>query len=714
MVRRTLVGASVAAVVVAGTVTYVVTSGGGSGGAPSAAASRPDPGRVYQYGLRDLSSSAAKKKVVGFPAASTKPFSLLGVTWEKADAELKGTVRVRTRDAASGKWSGWRVVQPDTDDVPDARAGDRAGTSGLWVGPSNGVEVRVAGHGRTLPKGLRVDLIDPGKGTTSVRGGKTSRPRAAGEGGANVRLAAATSPAGAAVAQAAPSLDAAVVTAPRPAIVSRAQWGADDSLIKDPVQYDASVKAVFVHHSDTGNSYTCAQAPSVVKSIFLYHVKSLGWNDIGYNFLVDKCGTIYAGRSGGLARPVHGAHTYGFNTDTSGIAVLGTYTRKDQSPSGVAPTQAALTGVAKVAAWKLSLTGVDPAGKTTLTSNVKDGKYPYGQKVSFYTISGHRDGFATACPVDQLYAKLGAIRTAAKKLVTPSVAATLTGATNVSGRYYTKSTVTVGWKPVAGATYDVRVDGAVAAKPAAGATSAQVALKPGTHKVALHADFGSSTGDSAAYTVVADVTKPVFATPPALVPRRGTVETTAVPVTLGWKATDNALIRSVRATSPAAKTFAGTATGWAATATPGAAQSWALTAADAAGNTASSAISRSVALLAEGRSKRTGVWKQVPKTEPYLGGYGLYAKSKGASASWTFTGRAVGLIFKRATYTGAVTVYVDGKSAGTLDTRASATAFRQIAWTRSWAASGKHTIKIVVAGTSGRPAVGIDGLAYVG
>ncbi|MBO2464608.1 N-acetylmuramoyl-L-alanine amidase [Actinomadura violacea] len=719
MVRRTFVGASVAAVVVAGTVTYVVAGGSGATTSPKGQAQAVDPGRVYRYGLRDLPGSTAAKKVVGMPAASTQPFSLVGVTWEKPRSELHGTVRLRTRDQATGKWSDWRAVEPDTDDVPDAQAGERSGTSGLWVGPSNGVEVRVAGYGRTLPPGLRVDLVDPGSGTTSSTGGtggsESDQPRAAGQGGSDVRLAAATAP----VETPPPSVPAlslqaaAVAVAPRPAIVSRAQWGADEKLVKEPVQYDASVKAVFVHHTDTGNSYTCKQAPSVVRSIFLYHVKSLGWNDIGYNFLVDKCGTIYAGRAGGLERPVHGAHTYGFNTDTTGVAVIGTYTGKTQKPAGVAPTQAALTGVAKVAAWKLSLTGVDPAGKTTLTSNVKDGKYPYGKKVSFNTISGHRDGFATTCPGDQLYAKLGAIRTAAKKLVTPSVAATLTGATNVSGRYYTKSTVTVGWKPAASTTYQVLVDGKAVAKPAEGATSAEVTLEPGTHNIVLRAAYGNGgTADSPAYTVVADVTKPVFATPPALALRKGTVDPAAVPVTLGWKATDNALVQSVKATSPAAKTFAGTTTSWAATAKPGAAQSWSLTAADAAGNAATAATSQSVALMPEGQSQRTGSWKKTTNSH-YLGGYGLYSSAKGASASWTFTGRSAGLVVKRATNVGAVVVYVDGVKAGTLDTRGSKLAYRQLVWTRAWKGSGKHTIKVVVAGTSKRPTVCIDGIAYL-
>lgn len=761
MLRRTLVGTSVAAVVVAGTVTYLVSGGSD---ATTSAAHPPGPGHVRQIALRDMAAATAAKKVVGLPPASTEPFSLLGVTWDKPRSELRGTVRVRTRDAATRRWSDWRDVEPETEDVPDsgerAASRSRGGTSGLWVGPSNGVEVRVTGHGRTLPAGLRVDLVDPDGGT--VGGSGTSRPRAAGEGGTDARLAAAAepltgpsdspapndtssatpepsasssaepSPSGSASPSPLPSpsgttaspsssggaarLQATAVTAPKPAMVSRAAWGADESLVKDPPEYDTSVKAVFVHHSDTGNSYTCAQAPSVVKSIFLYHVKSEGWNDIGYNFLVDKCGTVYEGRGGGVDRPVHGAHTYGFNTDTAGIAVLGTYTNANETPSGVAPTQAALNGVAKVAAWKLGLTGVDPAGKTTLTSmapNGTGGKYPYGQQVSFYTISGHRDGFATACPGAQLYAKLGAIRTAAKALTTPAVAVTLTGAAHVGGRYYTKSTVTVGWKPVASATYQVRVDGAVAATPAAGASSAALTLQPGTHSVVVHATYSDgSTADSPAATVVADVTKPVFTTRPALSLRRATVNNTGVPVALGWKATDNALLSSVKATSPAVKTFAPTATGWAATAKPGTAQSWSLTAADAAGNTATSATSASAALMPEGKSRRTGIWKKTTNSH-YLGGYGLYSGRKGASASWTFTGRTAGLVVKRQSNVGAVVVYVDGVKVGTLDTRASKLAYRQLIWTRAWKASGKHTIKVVVAGTYGRPTVCIDGIAYI-
>jgi uncharacterized protein with LGFP repeats len=673
---------------------------------------------------------------------------------------------VRTRGASSGQWSGWRSVEAHTTDAPDSREAKapkrRGGTQGLWVGPSNGVEVRVTGQGRTLPDGLRVELIDPGRNTSSTVEG-SPKPRAASAGTAedsdrSVGLAAAaqpiqspspeTTPSGtpsaspspsetspsaspsvspstsapapspsASPSTSAPPLKLSAVTAPKPAIVSRAGWSADESLVKAPPTYDTTVKAAFVHHSATGNSYTCAEAPAVVRSVFLYHVQSQGWDDIGYNFLVDKCGTLYEGRAGGVDRAVHGAHTYGFNTDTTGIAVLGTHTAAtDPSTPGVAPTQAALDAVAKVAAWKLGLTGVDPTAKTILTSaapNGTGGKYPYGQQVEFNTISGHRDGFATACPGEQLYAKLGTIRTAAKQLTTPALAAKLTGANLVGGRYYTASTVTIGWTPSESATYEVRVDGAVAAKPAAGASSATVTLTPGTHTVKLRAvNADGTTAESPAFTVVADTTKPVFGTPPQLLLRRAVVAATSIPVTLTWKATDNSLLTGLQATSPSAQTFTVGTTLWNATAKPATAQTWSLTARDAVGNTATSGITRTGAYISEFSGSRTAGWRSTTGTA-YLGGKVLYSGTRNHSVTFTFTGRTAGLIFKRASNTGAAVIYVDGVNVGTLDTRSSTTAYRALIWTRAWSTSAKHTIKVVVAGTSGRPTVWLDGFAYI-
>lgn len=190
-----------------------------------------------------------------------------------------------------------------------------------------------------------------------------------------------------------------------PAIVSRAGWGADESLRTGDPLYTKTVRAAFVHHSATGNNYSCAEAPAAIRAIYRFHVKSSGWRDIGYNFLVDKCGTVYEGRAGGVGKPVMGAHTLGFNDDSTGIAVLGTY---ETTP----PAQAALDSVAALAAWKLGLNGIAANGKTTLVS-AGGNRFAKGSKVTLHTLSGHRDGFSTACPGKLLYDRLPALRTAA-------------------------------------------------------------------------------------------------------------------------------------------------------------------------------------------------------------------------------------------------------------------------------------------------------------
>ncbi|MEU9703866.1 N-acetylmuramoyl-L-alanine amidase [Streptomyces sp. NPDC047981] len=197
-------------------------------------------------------------------------------------------------------------------------------------------------------------------------------------------------------------------TAPAaPAVVSRAAWGADESLVQNPPSYLNKVDAVFVHHTAGTNDYACADSPAIIRAILTYHVKTNGWNDIGYNFFVDKCGTVFEGRAGGVDRPVLGAHTYGFNSYSSGISLLGDY------ENGGTPTAAAKQAIADLAAWKLGLHGVDPEAKVTLTAAADTGVWTKGQAATLNTISGHRDGYATLCPGASLYSALPTIRTTA-------------------------------------------------------------------------------------------------------------------------------------------------------------------------------------------------------------------------------------------------------------------------------------------------------------
>ena len=151
----------------------------------------------------------------------------------------------------------------------------------------------------------------------------------------------------------------------------------------------------------------------MVKAIQLYHVQSNGWNDIGYNFLVDRFGTIYEGRFGGIERNVVGAHALGFNTGSVGVAVLGTY-------GDAAPTKAAQDAVAKLLAWRLDVAHLDPQSTLMVTSGGSE-KFAPGAQVLLRTVSGHRDTGSTACPGDAFYARLGAVAAAASAIGQPKI-----------------------------------------------------------------------------------------------------------------------------------------------------------------------------------------------------------------------------------------------------------------------------------------------------
>ena len=106
--------------------------------------------------------------------------------------------------------------------------------------------------------------------------------------------------------------------------MTRAQWGADEAYRSGPPSYGV-VRCAFVHHTVNANTYTRAQAPALVRGIYYYHTQVNGWRDIGYNFLIDRFGTIYEGRYGGVAKAVIGAQVLGFNAMSTGVALIGTF-----------------------------------------------------------------------------------------------------------------------------------------------------------------------------------------------------------------------------------------------------------------------------------------------------------------------------------------------------------------------------------------------------
>lgn len=190
---------------------------------------------------------------------------------------------------------------------------------------------------------------------------------------------------------------------PAPPVVTRAEWQADESLRDGSVMYTGAAKAVFVHHTAHAGAYDCAQAPAMLRAMYVDHVTAHGWDDIGYNFLVDRCGTVYEGRAGGVDRHVYGAHTKGFNADTVGIAVLGSFHGQEPVP------QAVVDAIARITAWKLR-PDIDPFDRVRLVSSNDASRYPEGETAELDVVAGHRDTYQTSCPGDALYARLPEIR----------------------------------------------------------------------------------------------------------------------------------------------------------------------------------------------------------------------------------------------------------------------------------------------------------------
>ena len=316
-------------------------------------------------------------------------FSAVGVTWLPDPALDEVAVQVRTR--ADGRWGAWADVEVQLGSGSDATSPDartaRVGSDLLFVGPSDAVQVRVDSAGGE-PRDVRVSLIDPG----------ASRADAATTDG--------TSSDGPAPLGAVAHAEEAVP----PPYVSRQGWGADESLRNCASSSAPALKGAILHTTATSNDYTAEQSPAVMRSMYAYHTRSLGWCDFGYNFLVDKYGTLFEGRTGSVEGAVIGSHTGGFNTGTVGVSMIGHHDLE-------APTPAALRTVERVFAWKLGSAGLDPEGTATYVSAGGSAtRYAKGTVVSKPMISGHRDYSPKSCPGNLAYPLLGQIRSATAAL----------------------------------------------------------------------------------------------------------------------------------------------------------------------------------------------------------------------------------------------------------------------------------------------------------
>jgi flagellar hook assembly protein FlgD len=322
------------------------------------------------------------------PQRAPLRFEMVGLHWRGS-----GTVWFRTR-SLTGVWSHWQPARPEVEDLPDRGTAESAARSGwklgnpYWTDASGAIEYRVRGNVRRL----RAFFIQSAPASTPLR---------------------------------------VAARAGQPAIIRRNQWGADESIVRAAPYYAGRVRFAVVHHTAGTNSYTAAQSAAIVRGIQRYHVLANGWNDIGYNFLVDKYGQVFEGRGGGIDRNVVGAHAQGFNTGSTGVSLLGTYSSSRISAAG-------RSALVKLLAWRLDVAHVDPLSRLTWISGGNP-EYPAGTPVRLRAVSGHRDTGPTSCPGTALYGQLPGIASSAAarglpKLYDPEVVGGLGGNVHVTGR----------------------------------------------------------------------------------------------------------------------------------------------------------------------------------------------------------------------------------------------------------------------------------------
>jgi uncharacterized protein with LGFP repeats len=352
-----------------------------------------DASRQTQFAQQPLTGLGSGETIRELHQA--KPFSMVALT----AADLKGTTaRVRAK-LPNGAWGPWYSVE-GLDGIGDGGPGPD-GTEPVFVGRTTTVQIGISRQTPAPQPQARPSVGKPlGYVPASVEHPMT------------VNAVLITPPKAPVDPQWTPP-DAVTAPGQPPNIITRAQWGADESLRCGPPKYDAGIRAAVVHHTAGSNDYSPEDSAEIIRAIYAYHTRTLGWCDIAYHALVDKYGQVFEGRFGGITKPIEGSHTGGFNQNTWGVAMIGDFRI-------VPPTPIQLRTVGRLLGWRLGLDGVDPEGKVALTSEGSSYTFvPQGATVSLPTILTHRDVGNTECPGNAAYAAMDEIRDIAARFNKP-------------------------------------------------------------------------------------------------------------------------------------------------------------------------------------------------------------------------------------------------------------------------------------------------------
>jgi hypothetical protein len=303
-----------------------------------------------------------------FASTTDKPFSALIFEWKE-----EAPIFVRTFET-DNEWSEWYEITDDPD--YEANANERL----FLTNESSNYEVR------TSITDLKVTPLS----------NEFKKPQAS-------------------------HLEASLFSSEIPRIITRSEWGADESLKiaskeadhKDedpyikrtvytdgfgrpylwPLEYMNDPKMIVIHHTASVNNLDNPKL--AMQNLYTFHTKSTGrgWGDVGYHYIIDPQGNIYSGRFGGDT--VVAGHAHGVNRVAIGIAIMGDYDKKE------IPTEA-LRSVLNLTNYLREKHEIDTSGHTEHEGN------------TYSNISGHRDSSSTTCPGAFLYQKLEGMKTILK------------------------------------------------------------------------------------------------------------------------------------------------------------------------------------------------------------------------------------------------------------------------------------------------------------
>ncbi|HEV7865109.1 MAG TPA: peptidoglycan recognition family protein [Acidimicrobiia bacterium] len=347
------------------------------------------------------------------------PLSHLGVRWVGSESAA-----VALRLAGSdGVWGPWRAMLADHD--LESEGGGPVLSQLILAHGATHAQVRAAGDARDVEI-LAIDTVHGHRAsrvaTAAPAGAADSPPADGGEDRSADATSSSSSSSSSSTSSTTKGSGSSSTTTTtvkakpavaEPPVVTRAEWGADESIRKNNQKY-APITKLFVHHTVTEAD---ADPAATVRAIYAYHVQGNGWDDIGYNFLVDSQGRVYEGR---WARDyatgekptgedlnengVVGAHVLNHNAGAAGVAMLGDFSNGE-------PTQAARDTLVKLMAWKADRHNIDVMGNDPFTTS--EGVVEY-----FPNLAGHRDAGQTECPGDRLYPLLPGIRDKVAQFVT--------------------------------------------------------------------------------------------------------------------------------------------------------------------------------------------------------------------------------------------------------------------------------------------------------